>query len=222
MGFPIVERVITTLSNSGIRAAAAWPGEKIPYLTAPAAAVCLEEADSSSMKTTVLVTVYAPGNGESCEAAAAVAMEALQKDGGTCRLESCRYNGQLDLFTMALHVLYDGVGETAGEALPISVQIGAAALDYLTGFKSWHLTDEPKTVPLSSAVCYFRVEEFIPSGEAEQNTPQEPFTMVVIRGGTTETFTGCYLTSDVREDRVKGVCRVRSGTAEKKTYVSIL
>ena len=61
-----------------------------------------------------------------------------------------------------------------------------------------------------------------PAAAPEQNTPEEPFTITVNRAGTVENFTGCYLTSDIREDRMEGVNRVRSGIAEKKTYSSIL
>ena len=221
----MAEQVISELVNGGVRAAAAWPGQKIPHLTAPAAAVCLEKADDAKGETTVLVTVYSPGDdgGSVCEAAAVAAMEVLQNAGAVCLLEGCRYDGQLHLFSMELHAVYAEAEEAeAEEKLPITVKLGAAPLAYITGFKSWHLTDDPSVTALSDSLCYFRIEELIPSGGTEQNTPAEPFTITVTRGGTIETFTGCRLTSDIREDQVEGVNRVRSGTAEKKTFMSIL
>lgn len=169
----------------------------------------------------MLVRVYSPGDdgGSVCEEAAVAAMTVLQETGAVCLLESCRYDGQLHLFSMELHAVYV---ETEEEKLPITVKLGLAPLPHITGFKSWHLTDDPSVMPLASSLCYFRIEELIPSGATEQNTPEEPFTITVTRGGTVETFTGCYLTTDVREDQLEGVNRVRSGTAEKKTFVSIL
>lgn len=226
MGSLIAQHAVQVLDNAGIRAKAAWPGQKIPHLKGPAAAVCLEKEDCAKDETTILVTVYSPGDlgGSACEDAALQAMEALQAIGAECLLEGCRYDGHLHLFSMDLHAVYaEGqVPEEEEESLPITVKLGLAPLTNLSGFKSWHLTDDPKVTALSDSLCYFRIEELIPTGETEQNTPTEPFTITVTRGGTTETFTGCYLTSDIREDQVEGVNRVRSGTAEKKTYVSIL
>ena len=223
MGRITVEQIVTDLSTGGIRASAAWPGQKMPHLTAPAAAVCLEKADDAREQTTILVTVYSPGDqgGSACETAAVAAMGALQKTGAVCLLEGCRYDGQLHLFSMELHAVYGGL-VTEEAKFPASVKLGLAPLPYVTGFKSWHLTDDPAETPLSASLCYFRLEELIPTGGVEQNTPQEPFTITVTRGGTIETFTGCYLTTDVREDKQNGVSRVRSGTAQEKTFVSIL
>ena len=225
MGNAVVEQVTANLAEGGIRAGYAWPGRKMPQLTGPAAAVCLEKVDDAKRETTVLVTVCSPGDqgGNACETVALAAMAVLQESGAVCLLEGCRYDGQLNLFFMDLHAVFaEPEEEPEEEKLPASVKMGLAPLPYMTGFKSWHLTDDPATTPLSSSLCYFRLEELIPVGEVEQNTPAEPFNITVTRGGTIETFTGCRLTSDVREDRMNGVSRVRSGTAEKKTFVSIL
>lgn len=225
MGCLMANRAVNALINGGIRAASAWPGQKMPHITSPVAAVCLESADYQKRETTILVTIYSPeeGGGDLCEVAAMEARDVLQAQGAYCKVEGCRYDGQLHLFSMELHALYiDHESLEEAEKLPATVRLGSAPLEFLSGFKSWHLSDDPKTVPLSASVCYFRIEEKIPFGESEQNTPAEPFTITVKRGGTVETFTGCYLTSDVREDQVDGVNRVRSGTAEKKNYSSIL
>ena len=222
MGNPVVETLISALQAGGIRAASAWPGQKMPHLTAPAAAVCLEKADSGGGETTVLVTVYSPGDdgGSACESAAMEAMEVLLESGADCLLEGCRYDGQLHLFYMELHASF--AAEAEPEEMPFTVKLGVAPLECVTAFKSWHLTENPTATPLSSSPFYFRIEEQIVPGCPEQNTPVEPFTITVARKGTVETFTGCYLTTDVREDGVNGVNRVRSGIAEKKTFVSIL
>ena len=222
MGHPVVETVISALQAGGIRAAQAWPGERIPHLTSTAAAVCLEKVDAASDTTTVLVTAYAPGDsgGVACETAAAEMMSILQENGAVCLLEACRYEEKLHLFSMKLHALYKT--EPEPEAMPFQVKLGSAPLECVTAFKSWRLTEDPTAEPLSSAVCYFRIEEQVLPGSQEQNTPSEPFTITVNREGTVETFTGCRMTADVREDGINGVHRVRSGTAEQRTFTSIL
>ena len=83
MGSLTAQRTIEALDNVGIRVGAAWPGQIMPHLLGPAVAVCLEKEDCAKNETTILVTIYSPGDlgGVACEETALQVMEVLQEIG---------------------------------------------------------------------------------------------------------------------------------------------
>ena len=87
----IVANVIATLTAASIRADEAYPGRRIPTLSAPVAAVRLGKMDRSVRTTAVQVIVMSPAvtGGSLCEATALRAIEALQEMGGTCVKDMC-------------------------------------------------------------------------------------------------------------------------------------
>ncbi len=215
-----VDSVISVLRNQGVRVEQSFPGTKMPAITSPVVAVSLEKAEEDGQ--TVLAALLTPGDrGQAlCEAAALELLEIVRGTGAKCSIGSFRYDGRNHLFGCELRAFFPE--EEPETVLPFTVKLGAATLLCATGFKSWHLSDDPETAPLSGSVCYFRIEERMSPGAPEQNTPAEPFTMTVSRRNCTETFYDCRLTSDVREDGSEGIDRVRSGIAQRRTIVSIL
>lgn len=219
-----VDHVIATLQNGGMDAAAAFPGQKIPALGAPRIAVGLEEISNAGKLCKILATVYSPGKagGYACEAAAQEAMAYLLQSGADCRLEGCSYDGQLDCFFMRLHAAYEEPEPEEEVVSPYTVTLGGAPLAWVVSFRAWQETDDPAITALGSTAWLFQVEEQLPPGAADQNTPTEPFSLTVNRDGVAEVFSECRLTGLIREDSAQGLYQKRIGIAGNREYSSIL
>lgn len=101
-----IAQIIAALENAGIPAQRGYPPVKIPALSAPAAAVSLQQADESAMVATV--SVYGPValGGTACEDAALTAAEALRSLGAACTVGSCSFSGKAGLFSLPVSVTF--------------------------------------------------------------------------------------------------------------------
>lgn len=219
MGSGRVTEVIDTLKTGGFRAAAAWPGEKIPQLGDVAVTVCLKKQESDGT-TVVQATVWSPFamGGSTCEGAACQVAALLADAGAECTVDKCRYDSNACLFYMPVEAAFAGEAEQAG----FHVTMGAAALDYAVSFRSQQATEDPVEVPVTGTQWTFRLEEWFPVGAVEQNAPAEPFTVTVKRKNVTETYRECRITSVSREDEETGLRQIRTGTAASRGYMGIL
>lgn len=225
MAESIVTTVIAGLTAAGIRAGAAWPGQSMPHLTSPAAAVSLFQVNQQDWVTEVLVTVLCPGElgGQACEEEGLRVVEALSALGASCVQEGCKYDSRTGLFSAPVYAAFTGNTQESSwtSGVDMAVCLSGAPLPYLTGFTAEQVTADPAVVSVYKCGWKFKIEEFFAPGEPEQNDPEEPFTITVDRTGRSEIFHNCYLTGIKREDTPTGLKQTREGTAESMEFMSI-
>lgn len=221
----IVGNVITALSAASIRADEAYPGRRIPALTGPVAAVQLGKMDRSVRTTAVKVVIMSPssGGGSQCENTALRAIEALQKMGGTCVKDLCKFDEMADVFYIGIEAEFFGTAmENKWSAGPgYAITIGAQPMENVVSFSAQRATSDEVTA-IGNAPWTFTLEELLIPGTSEPPDPAEPFTLTVSRSNGDELFTGCRFTSQQRQDTIRGVTQTRKGTAEKRSVMGIL
>ena len=225
MGQTIVSMVIDALQARAIRADEAYPGSRIPALTGAVAAVRLGKVDRSVRTTAVQIVVMSPAatGGSLCEGAALRAVEVLQNMGATCVKEVCKFDEMADVFYIEISAVFFGTpGENSWSAGPgYAITINSQAMDHVTGFSIVRKTDKDVT-SIGNAKWEFTLEELLPPGTSEPADPVEPFSLRIRRALGDETLTGCVWTSVKREDTLRGVGQIRTGTAENRMVLGIL
>lgn len=225
MGQTIVAKVIDILKSVDIRADEAYPGGRIPALTGPVAAVRLGKVDRAVRSTAVQVIVMSPSDqgGAVCEATALRAIQALEDENAVCQKDLCRFDDMADLFYTEVTAEFFGVAlEGSWSPGPgFAITIGEQPMQWATGFSIQRRTDEEITA-ISDALWQFTLEELLGPGSVDPPDPTEPFVLTVTRPMGDEIFTGCTWTAVKREDTIRGISQVRSGTAKKRTVSGIL
>ena len=225
MGILSVETVFAGLTAAGLRAAAAYPGEKMPYLAAPAVAVGLEKVENGVY--TVRAEVLSPAylGGAACEEYAESARTAMKGTGAVCVQDAVEYDGRTDLFRIRItgQFLPEEEEETPEEeeALDLTVKLGSVTLGSAVEFTASQETEDPTATALSGCGWSFRIREFFTPGTTETTAPTEPFTMTVKRTGTTEYYSECYFTSVKRTDGEGGLEQVRTGISSGKSFITV-
>lgn len=208
-----------------IRSDEAYPGGRIPALAGPVAAVRLGKVDRSVRMTSVEVIVMSPAKqgGGACEATALRAVEAMQRMGGTCVKNVCRFDEMADVFYIEIQVQFFGTAlENGWSPGPgYAVKIGSQPLNHVVSFGARRETDKEVTA-IANAKWRFTLEELLPPGAGEPPDPSEPFTVTITRTTGDETFTGCRWISVKREETIRGVTQIREGNAENRSVVGIL
>lgn len=221
----IVSNVITALSGVSIRADEAYPGRRIPALTGPVAAVRLGKIDRSVRTTAVEVVIMSPssGGGSLCEKTALRAIEALQKMGGTCVKDVCKFDEMADVFYISVEAEFFGTAmENRWSAGPgYSITIGAQPMEQVVSFSVQRSVSGDVTA-IDDAIWTFTLEELLIPGSSEPPDPAEPFTLTVSRSNGDEQFTGCRFTSQQRQDTIRGITQIRKGTAQNRNVMGIL
>lgn len=225
MGQTIVSKVIEALQAKSIRADEAYPGGRIPSLAGAVAAVRLGKVDRSIRTTTVQVVVMSPaaGGGSNCETTALQAVDVLQSMGATCVKEVCKFDEMADVFYIEIGASFfgtPGVNKWSGGP-GYTVTIGSQVMEHVTGFSVSRKTDEEVT-NIADAGWEFTLEELLPPGTSEPADPTEPFALSVSRSNGEEMLSGCRWTSVKREDTLRGVGQIRTGTATKRSVMGIL
>lgn len=225
MGQTIVENVIEYLQAAQIRADEAYPGGRIPALTGPVAAVRLGRIDRAVRSTAVLVTIMSPADqgGSACETIALRATQALEDQGAVCQKEVCKFDDMADLFYIEITAAFFGVAtEDYWEAGPgFSIKIGLQPLPCAVGF-SIDLEKEKDASSISTAKWSFTLEELLGVYDVDPPLQAEPFTLSVKRPLTDEEFTDCTWTSVRREETIRGIRQIRTGTAGKRKVSGII
>lgn len=225
MGNTIVDKVIGGLSKAGIRADEAYPGARIPALIGAVAAVRLGKVDRAVRTTTVQIMVMSPAafGGAACEKTALKAVDVLQKMNGTCTKDICRFDEMADVFYIDISAEFFGCAtENNWLAGPgYAVRIGFQSMPYVVRFQIQRCTDKDITA-ISNAVWQFTLEELIPPGISEPLDPAEPFTVTIDRSLGQEVLEGCKWVSVKREDTIRGISQIRSGTAAVRKNSTIL
>lgn len=221
----IINTVIEALNAAGIPAVEAYSGAHMPQITQATAAVSLEKLEHTARCATVLVTAMAPasGGGAACQQAAVKIGQELEKLGGRCVQEACRFHGYGDAFYVrVLATFYGGaVMEDWNETSEFIVKLNTTLLSNAVSFRADQALDEVTGTPLSTAVWSFRLEEEYGRGEAPPPPPEEPFTVTVMRNGSTEVYEDCTWISMQVENTATGLRQVRSGVATSRGVIMV-
>lgn len=227
MGRVTVEAVISALKAAGLRAGAAYPGEKMPQLEDIAAAVSLESVDSGEKTLTILVRVCCPAamGGSACREAALTAGAALEGMGADWRLSECQPQAMGSWLMAQVKGVFSG--EAAGwtpeaEEPGFSVKLGNISLKYVTAFTAEQALNTELGSALKDMAWTFQIQERFPAGKAEEGSPNEPFTLTLTRGSFTETFQECAWTGLRRVDEAGGLGQIRTGTAKTRSVMGVI
>lgn len=211
MDISLVTGVEDTLREAGFRVCRGWPGTGIPDITDVTAAVSLHAARFPEESATVRVTVLAPGKlgVECCQRTAWEIGEILAEQGAECGVAACEFDGKTGLFSVPVTAVFR---QTAAET--IVVKIGAVVLGHAVSFTAQRTVSKTVT-SLEDADWSFRLEEFFPAGEAEEETPAEPFTVT----NGKELYQNCTLTFQKRVREAGGTRQIREGVATSLIYL---
>ena len=181
------EQVIAALNTAGIPAEAAYPGSKMPYLTAIAARVT-EESESEGA-VTVAVTLLCPfalGN-EALKTAGENAANAL-KALGMVTMETMGFETRWDCYYRVLRLLIPA-------APALKIKQGTAVMQNALQFTAVQQADEKNSVALADAPWVITLEEeFSPEGK-ETVLPGDSFNLTVTRKTGADIFQTCAWTS---------------------------
>lgn len=215
----LVSDVVSALREAGIRAEAAWPGRRMPAITGPVAAVCMEQADYSAEIYRVRVTVFSPADrgGRVCEATAEAAAGAVATLRADCVQGICRFDADADCYCIPITATFCTVRPAVSA---FSVTQGSTVLDGAVGFTAWREADPDKGISLEDAVWQFRLEEEFAPGQSERVVTAAPFQLTVTRAAGVEVFSGCAWTEVNREDSQKRLRQIRIGTAGSRSYTA--
>lgn len=220
MGY--VSSVVAALKAAGIRAEAAYPGRRMPSVTEPVAAVCLEEVDHTGGAVGVLITVMSPAGrgGAVCEAAAETAGKTAAKvtfagKDTACVQEACKFDSNAGCYCTQVRVSFTPAVETA-----FSVTQGSTKLSGAVSFTAWREADADNGVTLANAPWQIRLEEEFAPGQGENVVSGEPFQLTVTRAKSVEVFGGCTWTAVERIDTGASLRQIRTGTAGSRSFTA--
>lgn len=221
----IVSTVIEALNEAGITACAAYPGGNLPEITQAQAAVNLEKLEYTARSATVLVAVMAPvtSGGSACEDAAIRVGAVLESLGGVCVQEACRFDGYADAYCVRVLGTFRGsaVMEDWVAEADFTVKVGSVVLENAVAFQAEQAVDEETGEPLSTSVWNLRLEENFGWGEGPLPSAEEPFTVTVIRSGSTEIYSECRWISVQLQSTATGLRQVRRGVAKTRGFVVV-
>ncbi len=222
----LIIKVLNGLDAAGIIADTAYPGGTMPNITEPQVTVSLEGVEYTARSATVLVTVMVPaamGGGE-CESMAIRVAGELEKLGGVCVQEACRFNGYADAFYVRVLATYRGsvVLPTWAESKDFKVTVGATELSNVVSFRAEQVVDAVTGTPLSTAVWTFRIEEEYGRGEVPVLVPSENFDVTISRSLGLETYTDCSWIACQVENTATGMRQIRKGIAKSRTEIGII
>ena len=225
MGISILELVLRRLREENFLADVAFPGQKYPVITEPVAAVHIEKVDRANLTVTVEVSIICPADlgGTYCEVEALRATEVLRWAGATCIQNGCEYDGLAQVYVVSILATFTCVTEAedctmgpgfqvyvAENMMPFAISFQA---EQTIGVEAVHEIGENAPVGIhdGSWVWKFRLEELIPAGNLEADSPEGVFEVRLESETVTETYYHCRWTSVHREYTRQGLRRIRTG-----------
>lgn len=207
MGQLILENAVQALNDGGIPARRGYPAGQSFRPEDAAAAVNLAGADLRNQTVTVTVRILSPGElgGAYCEDKAMEAGEILRALGGKCSLEECGMDGRTGLFCQKITAQF--ASQTP------NVTINETQCAHAVAFTSWRQLDD-EVADWNSAKWQFRLEEYVPMGESEEEEPLGSFLLTHTCENGTEAYSGCTWTYQRRVWDATGVRQIRLGIAE--------
>jgi hypothetical protein len=214
------------LDEKGIIAETAYPGRKMPNISTERTAVSLEKVDYIQRTATVLVTAMVPISmgGGACDDLALRVGYTLERIGGVCVQEGCRINSYADAYYVRILATFRGsaVMDSWSVSPDFTVKVGTQLLENAVSFKAEQAVDELTGTPLTTAVWTFRIVEEFGRGEAPMPMPADPFTVVVNRVSSTETYSDCAWIACEIENTRTGLRQIRTGVSKSRDEIVII
>ena len=235
MAMSILDMVLSRLRRAGFKTGVAYPGQKYPPITEPMATVHIEKVDRNDLTVTVGVDILCPAamGGTACELEALRATEVLRQSRAVCIQNGCTYDGVAQVYAVSILATYTGVTEadhyTLWSGFWCTINI-AAQLHVIrfrteeeTGYQAEYAAGEetPAGFSRGSRIWRIEMEEMIPTGYEEKESPDADFTLQVTTDTQRENYYHCQWTSITREYTRQGLHRVRKGFALDREVESI-
>ena len=227
MGYSILELVLRRLREDGFTADIAFPGQKFPQISDTVAAVHIEKVDRANLEVTVEISIICPASmgGTVCEMRALRATEVLRWSGAVCVQNGCTYDGIAQVYVVSVLATFTGMTEAEdctvwpGFYCYVDNQIHRFAIGFTaeqqTGAAAQYVIGEamPIGTSLGTAAWEISLEELIPVGSPEFDSPSEPCVVKILTDQKTEVYSGCRFTTIRREFTKQGLRRIRKGVA---------
>ena len=227
MGYSILELVLRRLREDGFAANVAFPGQKYPHVTDTVAAVHIEKVDRANLQVTVEINIICPAamGGTACEVQALRATEVLRWAGAVCVQNGCSYDGISQVYVVPVLATFTGITEEdscmvwQGFYCYVDDRIHRFAVKFTArqdhGTEALYVVGQaaPVGTGLGTQSWEIQLEERIPVGSPEIETPAEPCEVRILTDQKTEIYTGCRWISESREFSPQGLHRIRKGIA---------
>lgn len=230
MGYSILELVLRCLREDGFTADIAFPGQKFPQISDAVAAVHIEKVDRANLEVTVEISIICPASmgGTACEMKALRATEVLRWSGAVCVQNGCTYDGIAQVYVVSVLATFTGMTEAddctvwPGFYCYVDNQLHRFAIGFTavqqTGAAAQYVIGEavPVGTSLGTAAWEIQLEELIPVGSPEFDSPMEPCVVKILTDQKTEIYSGCRWTTISRQFSKQGLRRIRKGVALRR------
>ena len=227
MGYSILELVLRRLREDGFTADIAFPGQKFPQIGDTVAAVHIEKVDRANLEVTVEISIICPASmgGTVCEMRALRATEVLRWSGAVCVQNGCTYDGIAQVYVVSVLATFTGMTEAEdctvwpGFYCYVDNQLHRFAIGFTaeqqTGAAAEYVIGEamPIGTSLGTTAWEITLEELIPVGSPEFDSPLDPCVVKILTDQKTEIYSGCRFTTIRREFTKQGLRRIRKGVA---------
>ena len=227
MGYSILELVLRRLREDGFTADIAFPGQKFPQISDTVAAVHIERVDRANLEVTVEINIICPASmgGTACEMRALRATEVLRWAGAVCVQNGCTYDGIAQVYVVSVLATFTGMTEAEdctvwpGFYCYVDNQLHRFAIGFTaeqqTGAAAEYVIGEamPIGTSLGTTAWEIALEELIPVGSPEFDSPTDPCVVKILTDQKTEIYSGCRFTTIRREFTKQGLRRIRKGVA---------
>ena len=227
MGYSILELVLRRLREDGFTADIAFPGQKFPQISDTVAAVHIERVDRANLEVTVEISIICPASmgGTVCEMRALRATEVLRWSGAVCVQNGCTYDGIAQVYVVSVLATFTGMTEAEdctvwpGFYCYVDNQLHRFAIGFTaeqqTGAAAEYVIGEamPIGTSLGTTAWEIALEELIPVGSPEFDSPTDPCVVKILTDQKTEIYSGCRFTTIRREFTKQGLRRIRKGVA---------
>lgn len=216
--------MITALRGAGIRAAKAWPGQKMPAPEGIMAAVSLQLADRAEKLERVKVSVFAPAvmGGSGCEATGKRICDIMQAMGANCIQNACAFQSNTGLFCVEVLGNFLTEQPTEPDTEPVvytfSAMVAGEVVDNLVSATAYRMWDEVTKTVLDTWTV--QLEEQI-TGIEDVAQVEEPFEIRLTRNNQTDVYSGCNWSSWRRVLDSSGLKQTRSAIAQSRTTLMI-
>jgi hypothetical protein len=207
MGSVTLDRLIRVLGSHNVRAGRAFPAEEITRVLSPVAALSLDSANQEKRTVPVLAEILGPQKmgGSACQELAAEVCEILKEEGALCRMGSCKFLSKGNLFRVPVWAVFQ-------EEPEYHISVEGRPLPHVCGFVAWQEAEE-ELQEISSALWYYRLEEFFPWGTIDTLETGDSFLLQFYHSGVKEDFEGCQWRKQIRTAEADGIRQVREGLA---------
>ena len=230
MGYSILELVLRRLREDGFTADIAFPGQKFPQISDTVAAVHIEKVDRANLEVTVEISIICPASmgGTVCEMRALRATEVLRWSGAVCVQNGCTYDGIAQVYVVSVLATFTGMTEAEdctvwpGFYCYVDNQLHRFAIGFTaeqqTGAAAEYVIGEamPIGTSLGTTAWEITLEELIPVGSPEFDSPLDPCVVKILTDQKTEIYSGCRFSTIRREFTKQGLRRIRKGVALTK------